>query len=241
MSLQMENQDLEVNDLTLSKYGFGFKLKSFISVLGWTGMILSIIGGLSSLIPIIIPLQSWDCSSIEHNFKQLCGLMLGFGIACMAWAIIWFCLSFFLKKMNNQNDIGKVTRILKIICYVQGSLMLILSVIVIIGTNLIGFGMGIDYIIYPATSPAIILAILMIIGVAIRKPKLLIVYIIMSVVFVITFILFIIGYSIYLSFFTYNISGLPVILGLLSSIGIGLFFIYWLGFVVALQTIMKKT
>ena len=114
------------------------------------------------------------------------------------------------------------------------------SVIVLLGPSLFKFVHEIGYILYPAISPSIILAILMILGVAMRKPKLLMAHIIMSIAYVLLFILFIVGFSIYLSVYTYN-TGVPIIVGLLASLSTGIFFIYWLGFVVALQTILKKS
>ena len=241
MSLQIENQELELTvkmgDLRLSKYAFGIKVKNFISMLGWTGMILSIIGGLSSLIPITIPIERFDCSSFD---KLPCGLIVGFGAFSLALTIIWFCFNFFLKKKNNQDDVVKVTEILKINCYIQGSLTIIYSVILVLFFDVIIHLRELDYILYPVISLPIILAILLIIGVATRKPKLLLAHISISVAVVIIFIVFILGYTIYISFFQYNITGLPFITGLLASFGIGLFSIYWIGYVVVLQAIMTK-
>ena len=234
MSLQAENAYLELRvELKFLKLlDFGFKLKSFISMLSWTGMILSIFGGLSSLIPIIYPLDRWNCSKLP------CGLPIGWGAFCLALAIIWFCLSFFLRKKNNQKDVTKVVKILKIICCFQGFLAILYSVLLVLAIILIGIGQELDYILYPTTGVSFILAVLMIIGVVMRKPKLLTFHIILTVAFVVLFIISIIGLNIYKGL--QASTGLPVIYGLLASMVVALFSFYWLGFVMALQTIMKK-
>ena len=69
------------------------------------------------------------------------------------------------------------------------------------------------------------------------KPKLLVIYILLSMVMVILYILIIVGYTIYLS--TLEVSALPFLLGLLSSLVVVLFSVYWHGFVVTLQTILE--
>ena len=226
-------------DLTLSKYAFGFKVKSFISMLSWTGIIMSIFGGLISLFPIVIVLE-FDCYTFFD--KLPCGLIFGFGAISLAFEIIWFCLNLFLGKKNNEDDLVRVTEILRINCYAQGSLAIFYSVIILVLFDAIKHQLKLKkFIIYSVTIPIIIVSILMIIGVAMQNPLMLIVYIVICMTSVILLMLSILGFSIYLSFFTNSIiSGIPFLSGLIAFFGIGLFSIYWMGYVVTLQTITKK-
>ena len=233
--------------LKLSKYGFGFKLKKFLSIWSWTGMTLSIIGGVASFIIIIVSCTFRDYQFLHyHSFPY--GLFFGAGVFPLAVAAVWFCLSFFLRKKNNENDLIKVTEILKIFCYIQGTLTITSYIIVVLVGGLyfllvsIALGFNFIYIFHPLNIPVIISTIMMIIGVALRKPTLLIIHVITSMVLMGVWILFILGFSIYLSAFAnpYNqIFGLPVLLGLLSSIVLAISSVYWNGFIVALQSIME--
>ena len=227
-----EFKTLEMRDLKLPKYAFGFKVKSFLSMLGWTGMILAIFGVLSALLSIVIS-QEFDCFDILP-----CGLIFGLEAVSLAFAIIWFCLNLFLRKRNNKDDLIRVTEILKINCYAQESLPIVYSVIILVFFDAIKHLHNLDFILYPVTILTIIVSILMIIGVAFKNPKLLIVYIVIAMTSVILFIFFILGFSIYLSW--YIISGIPFLLGLIAFFANGLFSVYWMGYVVTLMTIMKK-
>ena len=245
MSLLIDNQNFDSNaemkHLKLSKYGFGFKLKKFLSIWSWTGMTLSIIGGVASFIIIIV-----CCTYAVSAFPY--GLFFGCGLYPLLVAVVWFCLSFFLRKKNNENDLIKVTEILKIFCYIQGTLTITSYIIVVLVGGLyfllvsIALGFNFIYIFHPLNIPVIISTIMMIIGVALRKPTLLIIHMITSMVLMAVWVLFILGFSIYLSAFAnpYNqIFGLPVLLGLLSSIVLAISSVYWNGFIVALQSIME--
>ena len=238
MSLEIEHLDWEINvdmrDLKLSKYGLGFKLKSFTTMLSWTGMTVSVFGGLSSLIAIVYPLEKFYCSTHDAH---LCGFIIGIGVFWLTLAPVWFTLSFQLRKNNIQNDLIQVTKLLKIFCCIQGALAIISCtkiVIIIIILNLHWIVFTVLLILVSSTAISVFL---MIIGVVMAKPKLLAIFIFLSMVLVILYILFIIGYSVYLSIFIS--SGLPFILGLISSVGITAFSVYWHGFVVTFHTIMK--
>ena len=124
-----EFKTLEMRDLKLPKYAFGFKVKSFISMLSWTGIIMSIFGGLISLFPTVIVLE-FDCYTFFD--KLPCGFIFGFGAISLAFEIIWFCLNLFLGKKNNEDDLVRVTEILRINCYAQGSLAIFYSVVILV-------------------------------------------------------------------------------------------------------------
>ena len=52
--------------------------------------------------------QEFDCFDIPP-----CGLIFGLEAVSLAFAIIWFCLNLFLRKRNNEDDLIRVTEILK--------------------------------------------------------------------------------------------------------------------------------
>ena len=224
-----------MRDFKLPKYAFGFKVKNFLSLLGWTGMILAVFGGLLSLLTIVIS-QEFVCYVTFD--KSSCGVIFGLGALSLAFGIIWFCLNLFLRKRNNEDDLVRVTEILEINCYAQGFLAIFYSEIILVFFDAIKHLHNLDFILYPVTISTIIISILMIIGVAFKNPKLLFVYIIIAMSSVILFFFFILGVSIYLSW--YIISGIPFLSGLIAFFAIGLFSIYWTGYVVTLQTITKK-
>ena len=208
-------------------------------------MILSLISGVASFITIIV------CCTILKRYaegKFPYGLFFGSGVFPLAVAAVWFCLSFFLRKKNNESDLIKVTGILKDFCYIQGFLTIasFITVVIVGGpyfafvTEMLTFNF--IYIFHPLNITAVISTILMIIGVATRKPKLLVIHMITSMVLMSIWILFILGFTIYLSAFANpydKISGLPILFGLLASMCSVISSVYWYGYVVALQSIME--
>jgi len=238
MSFQVENLDLEfiidLRDLKLSKYGFGFKMKSFISMSSWTGMISSLVGGLVSFISIIYALERIQCFT---NDILSCNFIIGIGVFWLTVTPIWFWLCFQLRRRNVENSLVKVTKLLKILCPIQGAVTIISCIIVVIIIIVLRLHWIVFTILLILVSTSTISVFLMIIGVVMDKPKLLVIYILLSMVMKILYILFIVVYAIYLS--TLDLSALPFLLGLLTSLGVGLFSVYWLGFVVTLQTIME--
>merc|ERR1712227_962310 len=82
MSLLVDNQVFEsnakMNNLKLSKFGFGFKLKKFLSIWSWTGMILSLISGVASFIIIIV-----CCTILKRYAEGKFPIRLIFWIWCL--------------------------------------------------------------------------------------------------------------------------------------------------------------
>ena len=240
MSLQNEEEiDAEprnMKDMKLSKYGFGLKLKSFTSMLGWTGMILSTVMGVASLIMLFYPIDfQFKCTS---HHRLACGLMMGFAVFFLILAVLWFYLSFILRKNNKLNDLVKVTKILKVFCYIQGAITILLWVLIMTVIYILVDNVELIYYLpYILIIPSVMASILMIIGVARTKLRLVSIYITYSLVMVIIYVLIDIGF--YVAQTVVRGSGLLILFGLLESFGFVLFSVYWNGFIVTLHTIME--
>ena len=243
MSLERKDPQMEedIKDMKLSKYGFGFKLTSFTAMLGWVGMIKSVITGIAglTLFTVLIDLARNGTNFCYHsrytadeptcelaiNGTQFCyysrypgdeltcGLFVGGGIFLCLISPIWFYLSFQLRKKVQEHDLIGVTKTLKIICYIQGAFSILLS------------------------GPLMVFPILCIIGIVQRRTKFVKIYIIYTIVMVVLFNVIIICGSIASAAMT-NF-GSYFLFGVLEGIGYNLLFIYYNGFIIILHTIME--
>jgi len=219
MSLERKDPQMEedIKNMKLSKYGFGFKLTSFTAMLGWVGMIKSVITGIAgmTLFTVLIDLARNGTNFCYrlNEYELTCGLFVGGGIFLCLVSPIWFYLSFQLRKKVQEHNLVGVTRTLKIICYIQGAFSILLS------------------------GPLMVFPILCIIGIVQRRIKFVKIYIIYTIVMVILFNVIIICGSIASAAMT-NF-GSYFLFGVLESIGYNLLFIYFNGFIIILHTIME--
>jgi len=221
MSLERKDPQIEedMKDMKLSKYGFGFKLTSFTAMLGWIGMIASVatgIGGLS-LFTMLIDLARNGGNVCYHSRypgnELVCGLMLGGGFVLVLASPVWFYLSFQLRKKVQEHDLVGVTKILKIVCYIQGAFSILFS------------------------GPLMVFPIICIIGIALRRTKFVKIYIIYTFVMVILFkLVVVIGYTIIAVSADF---GSYFLFGILEAFGFDLLFVYANGFIITLHTIME--
>ena len=145
----------DLNTLVLSRYGFGFKLASFTTVLGWIGMLFSVTSGVGALILIagIIDI-SWACPYVSWY----CGLWSIVAAVTLLASPVWFYLSFQLRRQSEKkSNLDSLTRTLKIICYIQAALSILVS------------------------GPLLVFPILSIIGIARRRTQLIKIYIIYNI------------------------------------------------------------
>jgi len=128
---QEENETdgkMKLEEMELSRFGFGFKMTDFVAFLGWTGMCLSSLMGLvaAAMTTVTIDLNNgvflyrewfhdtpWDVRDI------IAGLMQGIGGFLLVIAVGFFLLNFFLRKKNKENNLKGVKKILTIICSIS--------------------------------------------------------------------------------------------------------------------------
>jgi len=219
MSLERKDPQIEedMKDMKLSKYGFGFKLTSFTAMLGWIGMIASVatgIGGLSLFTILIDDERAMGriCYSARDG-GLACGLMIGGGFFLVLASPVWFYLSFQLRKKVQEHDLVGITKILKIICYIQGAFSILFS------------------------GPLMVFPIICIMGIVLRRTKFVKIYIIYTFVMVILFkLVVVIGYVIVAVSADF---GSYFLFGILEAFGFDLLFVYANGFIITLHTIME--
>ena len=159
-----------LESMMLSKYGFGFKLTSFTTVLGWIGMIFSIITCVGALVLIAgIIDMSWICPYVP----LYCGLLTIFGALTLLGSPVWFYLSFQLRRQSKEKDLKMLTKTLKIVCYIQAALSILVS------------------------GPLLVFPVLEIIGIARKRTKLLKIYIIYTIVIFFLVTSYIVGDAFY--------------------------------------------
>merc|ERR1711963_966892 len=145
--------------------------------------------------------------------ELVCGLMIGGGFVLVLASPVWFYLSFQLRKKVQEHDLVGVTKILKIVCYIQGAFSILFS------------------------GPLMVFPILSIIGIVQRRTKFVKIYIIYTIVMVVLFNVIIICGSIASAAMT-NF-GSYFLFGVLEVIGYNLLFIYYNSFIIILHTIME--
>jgi len=120
--------------MELEKYGFGLKLKisDFVSFLAWTGIMAGVLGILVSLELFILPSDTFvyhlwgrqptfGSSSPDVLFYALGGV----GIFISA---VWLALHLALRKRNVNKDFRGIQKILKIKCYISGTVEILFSI-----------------------------------------------------------------------------------------------------------------
>jgi len=238
-----EMMDIEeprnMKDLKLSKYGLGIKLKSFTAMLGWTGMILSTMLGLASLIMLFYPIEfQLHCTS---HHRLICGFVMGYAVFLLLLSALWFTLSYFLRKNNRLNDLVIVANILKIFCYLQGGLTIFswISIMVTVLTVMdwqVWF-YSLPYVLLALVIPSVMASIVMILGVAKTRLRLVNGYIIYSLVMVVIYVLM--DFVYYIALAVTKGSVLAILLVLLESFGFVLFSVFWNGYIITLHSIME--
>ena len=118
--------------MKLEKYGLGLKLKisNFVSFLAWTGMIggaLAILGSLEQLI------NPTDFLHLQELFSApYCScywIYYVLGVVGMGSSAVWLLLHLTLRKRNVNNDFQGIKKILKIKCYITGSVEIIADIL----------------------------------------------------------------------------------------------------------------
>ena len=109
--------------MKLEKYGLRLKTLGFVSFLAWSGMMFGILGILFSLELLILPTDL----VMSYDFLFYIG-----GIVGIFTSTTWLGLSVALRKRNVNKDFRGIRRILKIKCFITGSLEIILSILGII-------------------------------------------------------------------------------------------------------------
>merc|ERR1712154_12748 len=110
--------------LKLQKYGFGLKLKisGFVSFLAWTGILVSALGILTSMEFIS------DTKIISHYIsygQPTTSYVLG--VVGILTSAVWMGIHLTLRKRNLNKDFEGIKKILKIKCYITGSLEIFFS------------------------------------------------------------------------------------------------------------------
>merc|ERR1712024_99765 len=106
--------------LKLQKYGFGLKLKisGFVSFLAWTGILVSALGILTSMEFIS------DTKIISHGQPTTSYVL---GVVGILTSAVWMGIHLTLRKRNLNKDFEGIKKILKIKCYITGSLEIVFS------------------------------------------------------------------------------------------------------------------
>jgi len=132
--MEDENQrKMERGELKLTRFGLGFKLTSFTSFLGWTGMFLYTLLGLVALAMLTLPTDLKDfirgnlgTAYQENIYEAIANLMRGIGAVMLFISIAFFILNFFLRKKNKEKNLRGVTIILTVICCIGAALQILL-------------------------------------------------------------------------------------------------------------------
>merc|ERR1712025_417903 len=181
------------------------------------GIIKSVITGIAglTLFTVLIDLARNGTNFCYrlNEYEVTCGLFVGGGIFLCLISPIWFYLSFQLRKKVQEHDLVGVTKILKIICYIQVAFSILVS------------------------GPLMVFPILCIIGIALRRTKFVKIYIIYTIVMIILFNLLMVIGEIYKAVSTGF--GSYILFGILEAIGFNLLFVYTNGFIITLHTIME--
>merc|ERR1712241_1171714 len=129
-SFTMEQHDpldkLEENNfysaLRLQKYGFGLKLKisTFVSFLAWTGILVSVLGIFFSLELI----SDTEIISVSYRTPTT---TIAVAVVGTLTSVIWMGINLALRKRNLDRDFEGIKKILKIKCYITGSLEIFFS------------------------------------------------------------------------------------------------------------------
>jgi len=118
-----ENQlQMKQGEMKLSKFGFGFELTGFIAFLSWTGMCLSSLLGVVSVLLGALGMEPYFlmASGADYrNYEPVSVLMQGFGCAFLVIAVGYFVMNFFLRKENRDNNFKGVKKMLTVICSVS--------------------------------------------------------------------------------------------------------------------------
>ena len=118
--------------LSTSIFGLNFKVSSFTSFLSWTGMTSCVLMLLASLALLTIPTDIMPCMQAQglryQEYLPLFYTMYGLGAVLMASALPLLPMFYLLRKRNVEKDLEGVLQMLKIICYVQSGLELIVLV-----------------------------------------------------------------------------------------------------------------
>ena len=129
MDNQVSGRRMQIR-LSTSIFGLKFKVSSFISFMAWTGMTFCVLMILASLALLTIPTDvkpSLPGGRYEENLP-LFYTMYGLGAVLMASALPLLPMFYLLRKRNVEKDLEGVLQMLKIICYVQSGLELIVLV-----------------------------------------------------------------------------------------------------------------
>ncbi len=150
-----ENQlQMKQGEMKLSKFGFGFELTGFVAFLSWTGMCLSSLLGVVSVLLGALGMEPYFlmASGADYrNYETVSVLMQGFGCAFLVIAVGYFAMNFFLRKENRDNNAKGVKKMLTVICTINTVLtILVLPVTVyLIGIFIpISFGILIPALVF---------------------------------------------------------------------------------------------
>lgn len=232
MSLKRKKETLdeELEELKLSKYGCGLKLTGFTSMLGWAGMIIATVTTIGALTVFAFFMDEarlgiWNmeygsiCGNSEGRRRFLnngglrCGLLFGFGSFFFISSPYWFYLSYQLRKKVQEHDLVGITRTLRIICYTQATISIILY------------------------GPLMVFPILLIIGMARRRTVFVKIFIIFQLVMIILINIAVIVVYILAAVLTGY--GFYFLCGILYSVGYTLLYVYANGHIIALHSIME--
>merc|ERR1711874_512205 len=109
--------------LRLQKYGFGLKLKisGFVSFLAWTGIMVSVLGIFFSLELIS------DTEIISKYISYRTTTTIAVAVVGTLTSVVWMGIHLTLRKRNLDRDFEGIKKILKIKCYITGSLEIFFS------------------------------------------------------------------------------------------------------------------
>merc|ERR1712062_642819 len=119
--------------MKLEKYGLGLKLKTsgFVSFLAWTGMMLGVLGILFSVEFFIHPSETISPFYPVHPRQpalDLDWMSYTVGVVGMFISAVWLALHLALRKRNVNKDFRGIQKILKIKCYISGTVEILFSI-----------------------------------------------------------------------------------------------------------------
>jgi len=249
----------------MTRYIPGMSINRFCLNLAWTGMVSSVIFILVSLNLLFIPLalgfhdvisyeagwmSAYDTDRRRH-YLIMCGIFYGLGTAFLVINIAMFLYSFKLWKAINSDYMNEMRNLIKIGCYIMGSLELVTAIaagvippiIFIIIEYLNSYDGPREVIIGLLTIPIIIsvgviaMTSLMIHGVRKFRPGLVNIYIIFKIVL---FTLFALGtlVQVIMGWIFPMFGPLGWLLGINQFLFCGFFYFYSTGFMVVQYNIM---
>jgi len=131
---ETETGKMKLEEMKLSRFGFGFEMTGFVAFLGWTGMCLSSLLGLVAAAMITVTIDLNNGVFLYHEWFHLtpwdvrdiiAGLMQGIGGFLLVIAVGFFLLSFFLRKKNKDNNLKGVKKILTVFCSISAVFMIL--------------------------------------------------------------------------------------------------------------------